>query len=317
MFTFYWESTLSFKYSEILSFYILITMSNDLELRHLRYFQALAEQLHFGKAADQLFITQPALSRQIKQLEEILQTDLFKRDKRNVELTPAGEYLLDEVDYVFNHLSFVKKNIKYINAGDVGVLRIGFVGSAMNTVIPGLISAIQEETPGIHTELTELPNQVQIDKIRKDELDIGFIRSMRLPEGLQKKSVLEETFSLVLPKDHVLNQENFKSVKQLQNESFILFSSQYSHGYFEKIMSIFEDQGFSPKVAHQSVHANSIFRLVEQNLGIGIVPTSLTIGFDLNFKRIELTKIPQRTILSAIWKKEHRNQLLTRLLELL
>ncbi|MGB0346751.1 MAG: LysR family transcriptional regulator [Balneolaceae bacterium] len=292
-------------------------MSNELELRHLKYFKAIAEELHFGKAAEKLFITQPALSRQIKQLEEILETKLFKRDKRNVEITHAGNYLLDETQYIFNHLDFIKKNIKHIDAGDVGELRIGFVGSAMNSVIPELISSIQKKTPGIHTELTELPNQVQIDRIRKDELDIGFIRSMRLPDGLKKKSVFEETFSLVLPSNHELNQKNFKSVKQLQDESFILFSSQYSHGYFEKIMSIFEDQGFTPKVAHQSVHANTIFRLVEQNLGIGIVPTSLSKGFALDFKRIELTTIPQRTTLSAIWKKDHRNQLLDSFLELL
>lgn len=292
-------------------------MSNELELRHLKYFKAIAEELHFGKAAEKLFITQPALSRQIKQLEEILETKLFKRDKRNVEITHAGNYLLDETQYIFNHLDFIKKNIKHIDAGDVGELRIGFVGSAMNSVIPELISSIQKKTPGIHTELTELPNQVQIDRIRKDELDIGFIRSMRLPDGLKKKSVFEETFSLVLPSNHDLNQKNFKSVKQLQDESFILFSSQYSHGYFEKIMSIFEDQGFTPKVAHQSVHANTIFRLVEQNLGIGIVPTSLSKGFALDFKRIELTTIQQRTTLSAIWKKDHRNQLLDSFLELL
>ena len=126
---------------------------------------------------------------------------------------------------------------------------------------------------------------------------------MRLPNGLEKKHVFKETFSLVLPISHELNQQNFRSVKQLQEESFILFSSQYSHGYFEKIMSIFEDQGFSPKVAHQSVHANTIFRLVEQNLGIGIVPTSLTHGFALNFKCIDLKDIHQRTKLTAIWKK--------------
>lgn len=291
-------------------------MSNELELRHLRYFQIVAKELHFSKAASKLFITQPALSRQIKQLEDILEVDLFKRTKRNVELTKAGAYLLEEAQYFFNHLEFLKKNIRHIGSGDAGELRIGFVGSAMNSIIPDLISTIQQKFPGIHTELTELPNQEQIDRIRKDELDIGFIRSMRLPEGLQKKHVFEETFSIVLPNNHPINKQNFESVKQLREESFILFSSQYSHGYFEKIMSIFEDQGFTPKVAHESVHANTIFRLVEQNLGIGIVPTSLTKGFSLNFRCVELTDIPQRTVLSAIWKREHRNKLLMYFLDL-
>lgn len=292
-------------------------MSNEIEYRHLKYFKVLSEELHFGKAADKLYITQPALSRQIQQLEGILNTSLFTRDKRNVALTETGEYLQEEAQFLFNHLDFVRKNIRHIEHGDVGEIRIGFVGSAMNSIIPNLISEIQKMTPGLHTALTELPNQEQIDRIRNDQIDIGFIRTMRLPDGLEKKDVLEETFSLVLPAVHELDQTNFKSVSQLKDENFILFSSQYSHGYFEKIMSIFEDEHFTPKVAHESVHANTIFRLVEQNLGIGIVPSSLTQGYSLNIKSIELTSIQQRTTLSAIWKKDHHNPLLQKLLALI
>jgi DNA-binding transcriptional LysR family regulator len=179
------------------------------------------------------------------------------------------------------------------------------------------LKQIHEASPGVHTVLTELPNQDQIDRIKKDELDIGFIRTMRLPEGLHKKDVYEETFCLVLPENHSLDQDNFVTVKNLEHEPFILFSSQYSHGYYDKIMSIFEDQGFSPKVAHESVHANTIFRLVENGLGIGIVPLSLTRGFDLKIKFINLDKIPQKTTLSAIWKHENRNPILNRVLQIL
>lgn len=292
-------------------------MSNDLELRHLRYFLSLSNELHFGRAAQKLFISQPALSRQILQLEEIFGSKLFKRDKRNVSLTETGEYLFEEVRLIFNHLDNVSKTINHIEKGDVGEIKIGFVGSAMNSIIPELISNLQHSAPGIHTELTELPNQEQIDRIRRDEIDIGFIRTMRLPDGLEKLNVFEETFSLVLPKNHYLTTENFESVIQLKDEAFILFSSQYSHGYFEKIMSIFEDQHFTPIVAHESVHANTIFRLIEKNLGIGIVPTSLTVGYSLDFKTIELRNIPQRTTLSAIWKQNYRNPLIGKFLELL
>ena len=153
-------------------------MSNNLEFRHLNYFQVVAEELHFSNAAKKLFITQPALSRQIKQLEKILNTTLLKRDKRNVELTKAGMYLLEEAEFLSNHIEYLKKNIQHIQSGGAGELRIGFVGSAMNSVIPGLIASIQEKIPGMHTELTELPNQVQIDRVRNDTLDIGFIRSI-------------------------------------------------------------------------------------------------------------------------------------------
>ncbi len=292
-------------------------MSNELELRHLRYFRRVAKELHFGKAAEQLYVTQPALSRQIKQLEEILGVSLFLRTKRSVQLTKAGEYLLAESNQLFEHLEFVKDNLRHIQNGDRGELRIGFVGSAMQSVIPELLKHINTESPGIHTVLTELPNQQQIDMLKTDQLDVGFIRTLRLPSGIEKLDVLEENFCLVVPEQYPLDQHSFSSVSDLKDESFILFSSQYSHGYFDKIMSIFEDAGFSPQVAHESVHASSIFRLVEHGLGIGIVPSSLKQGFNLNIKFIELTQIHQRTTLSAVWKTNHRNPLVDRVIPLL
>ncbi|MEP1152334.1 MAG: LysR family transcriptional regulator [Balneola sp.] len=289
-------------------------MGNQIEFRHLKYFQVVAKELHFRKAAEKLFITQPALSRQIQQLEEYVGAELFKRDKRNVSLTPAGKYLLKESLFLFEHLSFIKDNIRHISKGDEGEIRIGFVGSAMQSVIPALLKKVNKELPGIHFVLTELTNQHQVDLIRNDQLDIGFIRTMRLPEGLKKLDVFEEPFCLVLPKSHPISAKSFNNISDLEKENFILFSSQYSHGYYDKIMSIFEDQGFSPKVAHESVHANTIFRLVENELGIGIVPSSLKQGFDLDIKFIELNNIPQRTTLSAIWKEESRNPLLGRVI---
>ena len=289
-------------------------MSNQIEFRHLKYFQVVAKELHFRKAAEKLFITQPALSRQIQQLEEYVGAELFKRDKRNVSLTPAGEYLLKESQFLFEHLSFIKDNIRHISKGDEGEIRIGFVGSAMQSVIPALLKKVNKKLPGIHFVLTELTNQDQVDLIRNNQLDIGFIRTMRLPEGLKKLDVFEEPFCLVLPKSHPISAKSFNNISDLEKENFILFSSQYSHGYYDKIMSIFEDQGFSPKVAHESVHANTIFRLVENELGVGIVPSSLKQGFDLDIKFIELNNIPQRTTLSAIWKEESRNPILGRVI---
>lgn len=297
--------------------YILMPMSNQIELRHLEYFQTVAKELHFRKAAEKLFITQPALSRQIKQLEDYLGAELLKRDKRNVSLTKAGEYLLTESQFVIDHLAFVKDNIRHIASGDEGEVRIGFVGSAMQSIIPKLLKTLNNESPGIHFILTELTNQSQVDLIRNDQLDIGFIRTIRLPKGLNKLKVYQETFSLVLPSSHPLTSKHFTSVADLQDENFILFSSQYSHGYYDKILSIFEDQGFSPKVAHESVHANTIFRLVENELGIGIVPTSLKHGTSLNIKFIDLTNISQRTTLSAIWKNDSRNPVLHQVTKLL
>lgn len=290
-------------------------ISNQFELRHLRYFQEVARELNFRKAAEKLFITQPGLSRQIHQLEESIDAQLFVRDKRNVQLTAAGKYLQQETALIFNQLDKVIKNTAHIHHGDSGEVSIGFVGSAMQLVIPTLLKQLNKSHPGIHTILTELSNQQQLDAILSDALDIGFIRYMKTPRSIEVLEMHEDTFSLVIPVNHHLNLDNFTNISQLQAENFILFSPDYSPGYYEKIMSIFDDHGFSPRVSHETVHANTIFRLVEQGLGVGIVPTSLTQGFDLKIRFIELHGIRQRTKLSAVWKKNHHNPLLEKLIE--
>ncbi|WP_298539253.1 LysR family transcriptional regulator [uncultured Aquimarina sp.] len=282
-------------------------MGYQLELRHFTYFLAVAEELHFRKAAERLFISQPGLSRQIKQMEEIIGAELFIRNKRNVSLTVAGEYLKKEIAYIFNHIDFTIKQTALIDKGSEGEVRIGFLGSAIQTVIPELLVKVDKNYPKIQFSLEEMSNYDQVKAIVSDELDIGFVRLARVPDGVCIKAVQTDTFSLVLPKNHVLNKENFKSVAQVAKEHFILFSSDYSSIYFDKIMSICEDKGFTPIVSHKSVHAQTIFRLVESGLGVAIVPTSLQYGFDLDVKFLEIPKISQKAELSVIWKEDNRN----------
>jgi DNA-binding transcriptional LysR family regulator len=288
-----------------------------IELRHLEYFRAVAEELNFRKAAERLFISQPGLSRQIKQMEEILEVELFYRTKRSVVLTAAGEFLKGEVDYIFNHLELTTQQIKKIAVGKIGELRIGFLGSAAHQVIPDLLVRLSKEFPGIQTNLEELNNHLQVEMLEKDKLDLGFVRLARVPDGLTMKAVHRDTFSLVLPIGHPIDAANFEHVGQLQEESFILFSSDYSSLYFDKIMSICEDRGFTPKISHKSVHALTIFKLVEASLGVAIVPSSLKEGYDLKVKFIEIKDIPQHTELFAVWKTENRNPALKHVLELL
>ncbi|WP_378174631.1 LysR family transcriptional regulator [Aquimarina sp. SS2-1] len=282
-------------------------MSYQLELRHFTYFLAVAEELHFRKAAERLFISQPGLSRQIKQMEEIIGAELFIRNKRNVSLTVAGEYLKKEIAYIFNHIDFTVKQTALIDKGSEGEVRIGFLGSAIQTVIPDLLVKADKKYPKIQFSLEEMSNYDQVKGIVSDELDIGFVRLARVPDGVSIKAVQTDTFSLVLPKDHFLDKNNFINVAQVADEHFILFSSDYSSIYYDKIMSICEDKGFTPIVSHKSVHAQTIFKLVESGLGVAIVPTSLQYGFDLNVKFLEIPDIPQRAELSVIWKEDNRN----------
>ncbi len=290
--------------------------SYQIELRHLIYFKVVAEELHFRRAAERLHITQPGLSRQIKQLEEVIGVTLFVRDKRTVRLTEPGKFLFEEVGAIQSQLEQVIQTTRLIGKGEEGELRIGFVGSAMHGVIPDLLKRLSILFPKIHASLDQLDNLQQIDAIAHDRLDIGFIRSLQIPDGLRRLEVLNEPFALVLPEDHFLDTDNFRQINQLKQEHFILFSQDYSYDYYQLVMSIFEDQGFTPQVLHRSVHPSTIFRLVEQGLGVAIVPSSLQSGFDLKVRFVALDQLPQRTVLSAIWKEDNRNPVLPKFLEM-
>lgn len=290
-------------------------MSYQIELRHLNYFLAVAEELHFRKAAERLFISQPGLSRQIKQLEDNLEVKLFERNNRNVTLTTAGAYLKEELYINLNMLNTILNNTKHINEGIEGNLNFGYVGSAMQNIIPNLLIKIRNKYPNIHFNLKEMDNQKQLDNLQTQEIDMGFVRMEHVPNELQIKPIFEDTFSLVLPINHPLNPTNFKDLLQLKDEEFIMFDPSYSPNYHKKIMQIFDHYGFTPIVSHRTVHASSIYKLVEYNFGISIVPSALQIDSPKNVKFIELKKIPQRTILSAVWSKNNRNPILAKILE--
>ncbi|MDN5217223.1 LysR family transcriptional regulator [Fulvivirgaceae bacterium BMA12] len=285
-------------------------MSNQFELRHLKYFLMVAAEAHFRKASEKLFITQPGLSRQIKQLETGLGVRLFDRNNRKVRLTPAGKYLQREAENIFNQIDLVQRNARLISKGDLGELRIGFVGSAVQQVIPSILVKLHEKYPDINTSLEEMPNTLQLEALDQEQLDVGFVRLKQLPSGMERKTVLKEGFSVVLPKNHRLNAATFKNVGQLSEEHFILFRSDYSTDYYDKVTSICKDQGFMPKVSHRTVHASTIFRLVENGLGISIIPSSLIQGYNMQVKALEIKGIPQKAVLSMIWKKGSTNPVL-------
>lgn len=285
-------------------------MSNQIEFRHFRYFLAVAKELHFRKAADKLYISQPGLSRQIKQMEDQLEIQLFERHNRKVELTQSGRYLQRELTDSFKRIDQILAHAKLINDGVDGKLRLGYVGSAMQKVIPEILVKFQQIHPNCSINLTEIENNNQVESLLNQTIDIGFVRLERVPRELEIKPLLEDTFSIVLPKDHWLDSTNFKDLEQLKDEHFILFDQSYSRSYYEKVMQIFDNSHFTPIVSHSTVNASSIYRLVESNFGVSIVPTSLKWGYDLDIKFIDLVDIPQRTTLKMIWNSQSTNPIL-------
>jgi DNA-binding transcriptional LysR family regulator len=265
---------------------------------------AVAECLHFRKAADRLFITQPGLSRQIKQLEGELGVSLFKRSTKSVVLSEEGEILREKLSVWIRDMEDFNLGLKDRGRSIGGTIRLGYVGGAMHSHLPDEIAKFLKKHSVVKFHLTELDNATQIAQLLSRHIDVAFVRQNQVPKELHILPFKKETFSLVLPKSHTINQKNFKSLSQVKNEEFIFFNREYSPSYYERIMSIFEDCGFSPMINHRSVHATTIFRLVENGFGLSIVPTSLKTGYDMNIKFIELKNIQQQAVLFMAWRKD-------------
>ena len=294
-------------------------MSNQIDLKYIQSFQVLAQELHFRKAAEKLFISQPGLSKQIQHLEAQLGVTLLERDRRNVRLTPSGAYLKAQANFLSGFLEQTFSQIKIIEAGLEGEIRIGFVGSAMQKVIPDLIKKCTASFPNINFVFDEMSNKAQLTALQNNQIDLGFVRLKEVPKPIFIRPIHEEQFALVVPKYHSIKPSSFKNIRQLDQEPFILFSSDYSSTYYNNIMSIFSDAGFEPKVSHKSIHANTIFRLVENGLGVAIVPFSLTLDVEkaMAIQVIKLNKIRQRAILSIAWRKEQHFPALEKVMQFL
>jgi LysR family transcriptional regulator, benzoate and cis,cis-muconate-responsive activator of ben and cat genes len=286
-----------------------------MEVRQLQYFLGVANELHFSKAAEKLFIAQPALSRQIQALEENLGVLLFERDKRNVKLTSAGEYLREEATQLLSQLENITKRTQLIYMGEEGEIRIGHPGSAIYSVIPPLLSQLRSVFPQIKANLSEILEDDLFGFLKNYQIDVGFIREPFVDIQLNTKVLLKESFALVLPENHWITTENFTSLAQIKNEPFVLPPRHAGSTYYDLLVRMCEREGFSPNVVHESIHGATILRLVEYNLGISIMPISYRLSTAMRVKFIELCNIPERTQLSMAWRKNDKNPILQNFLK--
>jgi DNA-binding transcriptional LysR family regulator len=288
-----------------------------MELRRLRYFHVLARELHFRKAAEKLFIVQPALSRQVKELEAELGVVLLQRTKRSVTLTPAGAYLTEALGPLLQQVEELQQKVKLIAGGLEGEIRIGYVGSSVNTILPKILPILTKKYPGIQTYLSELPSSNQLTAIKNKDLDIGFLRNPAPDPALETILVWREPFYLVLPERHSITARNFKSLMQVFKEKFILPPSSDGELYHRHILGICEEAGFNPMVAHESTHGNTILKLVENGLGISILPLTFKKLAGKGVKFIPLKQTARKAELTAIWLKENHNGTLQKLKEIM
>lgn len=246
-----------------------------IELRHLRYFVAVAEELHFGRAAERLHMAQPPLSQQIRQLEEYLGFQLFYRTKRSVRLTEAGQQFLDDTRQLLHQLEQAIETGRQISRGERGQLVIGFVSSAAYNVLPLILRAFRSQVPAVRLELHEMATNEQLQWLREGKIDIGFLRPPVEDKTLHLQIIVREPMVVALPETHPLAAESQIALATLANESFILFPRLLSPRAYDQIIGLCQQAGFSPKVVQEAMQMQTIVSLVAGNIGVAIVPVSL------------------------------------------
>lgn len=288
-----------------------------MELRQLRYFLALAETLHFRQAAEQLHIVQPALSRQIKSLEADLGIMLLERDKRSVALTAAGAHFRERLTDWFYELEEICRDTQQVAQGERGALRIGYVGSCIHTIFPRLLPRIHQEVPLVQINLSEMVTAIQLTALQEGKLDVGFLRNPPLDERFAQQVVFREPYALVLPQSHALTEADFRSLNQVADEPFIMPARSDGENYYRFMMELCEETGFAPHVAHESVHGQTILKLIELGLGLSILPISFSQIAGDQVKFIPLRRSGKYAELTAYWRRDNPNPALKKLLGIL
>jgi DNA-binding transcriptional LysR family regulator len=245
-----------------------------MELRHLRYFVAVAETCHFGRAAERLHMAQPALSQAIRQLESQLGAALFTRTTRHVALTPAGEYLLDEARRILGSLETAGAGVQRIAAGRRGLVRVGFTGAAVFSQLPRVARTLEHELPevALEVEADQLTPQL-CDGLRDGSIDLAVLRPPATGEGIVVRTIDVEPLVLALPADHRLVGEPEIAVTDLRSEGFVLYSNPDS-AVNEAVLRVCREAGFTPRREHVAPGTVVLLALVAAGLGVGLVPAS-------------------------------------------
>jgi DNA-binding transcriptional LysR family regulator len=246
-----------------------------MELRHLRYFAAVAETRHFGRAAERLHMAQPALSQSIRQLEKELGTRLFSRTTRQVSLTPAGEFLYAEAQRVLGAVEDSVRGVHRIADGRLGLVRIAFTGTAAFTQLPRIARALKRDLPGVALEIhADLLTPAQSAGLREGSLDLGVLRPPISGEGLELRTIEIEPLVLAVPADHRLATEPVIAMADLRTEDFILYADSHS-AVNEAVLRSCKEAGFSPRREHEAPTTAVLLALVAAGLGIALVPASV------------------------------------------
>jgi DNA-binding transcriptional LysR family regulator len=281
----------------------------SMELRHLRYFVAVAEELHFRRAAERLGIKQPPLSLQIRQLEQELGTSLFHRLTRGVELTETGTLLLDEARRILDQVERIKAGVQSRGRGETGRIHLGFAGATcFQPLVPGIISAHRERYPGVLVSPEERNTPLLVAGLRSGEIDVAFIRPpLSDDEGLEVEPLVEEPMVIVLPESHPRAGDRSMPLAALAEETLILFPRTVGPGLHDAIIASCQRAGFSPKLGQEAPQISTMVHMVAAGFGVSIVPQSIAQIHLAGIAYIRIEGDAPRAPISLAYRRDDRS----------
>ena len=247
-----------------------------MDLRKLKYFVATAEELHFGRAARRLGLSQPPLSMQLRALELDLGVRLFDRDNRNVALTTVGAVLLGEARKILAHVDQARLLVERAARGDEGTLSVGFITPAEYSFLPPLLRDFRRQYPGVQLHLRELMSDVQLHELSHGALDVGFLTGPVTDPWLSHRQIAAEPLIAAVPSGHRLSPSTDRlSIRQLASEGIIMFPRSIAPALFDETTAFCQRAGFNLRIAQEVSQSQTIISLVSAGLGVAIVPASM------------------------------------------
>jgi len=246
-----------------------------MELRQIRSFLSIAETLHFGRTAELIHLSQPALSLQIRALEEDVGVRLFERNRRKTTLTAAGVAFRDEAARALSQLDQAIRRAKLAAIGKLGLLRIGFISTAGSEIVPDIFRQFRELNPEVEFSLRAITTADQVRMLETGSLDIGFLR---LPIGehsaLDVVTVHRERFVLAVPVSHKLAKRKRVRLREVSGQNFVMYERAYAPGFHDLIFGMLRDARIVPNISQTAAELSTLISLVDAHMGVAILPLS-------------------------------------------
>lgn len=285
-----------------------------MDLQQIKYFLALAKELHYWNTAGKMNITQSALSRQIQSLEKELGLLLFERNKRNVKLTPAGRFLKDKWEVEINEIGYIHQFAKQIHLGESGMIKIAHPDSISASIMPDILANISQEYPKLQIKLVQVLYENQQDFLTNYKIDLAITRDINNMPGIKSKKIYTDHLALVIPENHPYQTLDDLTRETLEQQKFILPPIDEGSSYGHIIQQLFSSYDFVPDVYMHSEFGSIIIALVRKGLGIAVLPDSYSYHESPGLRFI---KLPIQTDLYLNWRADDHNPILSNVLGLI